>query len=589
MALDSFIGGPAAAAARLRSITAGYEEWSDGQVVLRWRGACTDVAIVDGLAVVATTATPRPLAQDGLHRILGHYERHGSGFLDRVDEHASGIIYKVGSGDMCAFRDLAGGGTAVVSADGLVATDVETLLGALTDPRPDPLWIGSILQNQLLDPCATAYAGVSHVKPGCVATFRHGTWEQQRAARWRKPSRASFRTEPRATAEFAELLKAAIRRQVSTAERAAVMLSGGQDSSLLMALAVEAAPSVEWRAYCIPFYAAVGDERGRQEAIASHLGVPITWVDVSGRSPLGDPAGPLFGGRAGPPFVGNWSFGAAVAAQAERDGTAVVIDGEDADSLLTGDMTYLPDLLIRGRWRRLYREAGNWDHWGVPRKTALRDAVQSATPPRFRRFVGDLGFQPSVSQLMASALAEQIGLHDRLKRISHLRWTPGRQFATARFKAVEADGIPTVLREAQATWRHWEPRLCHPFADRAVIEFALRLPWALMRGRSPKRIVGLATRGRLPDELVGRISKADLSEYWDEAVFRFDRERVGNGLTVAKRYPELVDATTLGYLEANWKAGQNAWMAGRVAALGLWLGSFGEEISRNLAQSPSAR
>ena len=46
------------------------------------------------------------------------------------------------------------------------------------------------------------------------------------------------------------------------------------------------------------------------------------------------------------------------------------MDGEDADSLLWGGLTYLPDLLARGRVIRLYREAARWEPWGIPRRTA---------------------------------------------------------------------------------------------------------------------------------------------------------------------------------------------------------------------------
>jgi len=83
------------------------------------------------------------------------------------------------------------------------------------------------------------------------------------------------------------------------------------------------------------------------------------------------------------------------------------------------------------------------------------------------------------------------------------------------------------------SWFHLEKR--HPFLDRRLIEFALALPeeqrW---RRDQPKFILRQAMQGYLPEMIQRRLTKADFSHVFAEALQAVGGERLFGSLAIAQ-------------------------------------------------------
>ena len=129
--------------------------------------------------------------------------------------------------------------------------------------------------------------------------------------------------------------------------------------------------------------------------------------------------------------------------------------------------------------------------------------------------------------------ARRISLEDRL-RVPALVWGPGG-YAGAALRRLLGSGweaLTNELIERTAAWYGVEYR--HPFYDQALVEFALALPEdQRQRGTYTKFVLRTAMRGRLPDLVRLRISKANLSPVYLRALQALGGEDAFARLTIA--------------------------------------------------------
>src|SRR5947209_7826906 len=124
------------------------------------------------------------------------------------------------------------------------------------------------------------------VLPGHVATATSGGWSQTPRADWHVPVLRDRR--PGAYAEhFRNLFDQAVRCRVDSATEVGVSLSGGLDSTSVIATAAATAPEVRRTALCLGLEEPAGDERELQRLVASRTQSAISWVKVNGDGPFG--------------------------------------------------------------------------------------------------------------------------------------------------------------------------------------------------------------------------------------------------------------------------------------------------------------
>ena len=502
--------------------------------------------------------------------------RWGPRALQHVEGTYAGVVLDRRLGVASVFRDITAGRTAYLATHAGTAVAGSSLESVSTwegrQQRPDGLFVACYVQNQWLDARCTPYDGVQAVEGGCTARPQRGSWVQDRNADWRL--RRLGRHAPEEYVDLvAETLDGAMRERLRDVAKAGVSLSGGLDSTNVLASGVRVAPHVDWTAYCIPFHTAKGDERSRQTAVAEHLGVRQSWVSVDGMGPLGthDP------GPVGPPrWAGNWYFGQAVSAAAADDEVGVVFDGEDADSVLTGSLVYLSDLFLQGRWRTLQRQVEALSAIGaLSRRTAANTAVLLSLPRALSRRLVDRPAQAHVSPLVARPLAVEHDLAGRLEAAFCFPWAPGRLFRTSQAMGCSPAHLDFIAVESGRGHGGAPVLDGHPFTDRRMIELALALPWhAVTPLRPDKHLLKELAARRLPVARAGPFLKADLDEYFEQAGRTFERQRILAGLQLAADMPEVFERDAVDRVSLDLIAGGSSWQGSRAASLALWLASF---------------
>jgi asparagine synthase (glutamine-hydrolysing) len=558
-------------------------------VVIRWRGERTTLAATEHHVVLlcgdideTRPALPTAEAGEDAARLFLRAWRHWGGLaVDRLVGPWAAVVYERDTRTLHVARDITAGAPAYVWGRGETAAagsdlwDVARISGR--SRSPEPLFLASYLQGAFFDAKITPFSSVLAVAPGSLAQLGTHGWQQHQQAVWHVP-RVRVATIDDATDLVERHLDVAVAARVRGRRRVAVSLSGGLDSTNVLASLVRAAEGsdLDIRALGMPFYTPQGDERAGQVAVAKHLGVPLEWVDVSAGGPLTGMGTEFLHRRHWPPLAGNWFFTEALAQRAEESGVEAILDGEDADGSFGGDLVYLPDLFLRGQWKSWWQEAQllRPQGWGL-RKTA-RYTVSSLLPPAVDwRLTGrPRALEPA--PIVASALRESTALVDRLAAQPVVRlWAPGRRFRAAQGLAGQPAQVGAVAVESSGGSVGRSVSMLHPFMDRRVMELAMGMPWwALTTGGEVKRVIRELARRRLPPGFADTVRKAHLGEYYEAALAGPERPRLLEGLQQAARRPDVFAPGEVARLKRGLDSDGGAWEASRVAILATWLATL---------------
>lgn len=360
----------------------------------------------------------------------------------------------------------------------------------------------------------TLVEGVFKLLPGEVVTVNGG--ELSRSRHWRLPAEPEHAAEPDEELLRRELrarLEDAVRRRLPSGEAVGATLSGGVDSSLVVALArkLHDGPLVTY-SVCfgpgyadeLPFSSLVAEHCRTEhrivevppEAVAAHMDDAIAMLD----DPIGDPL-----------TLPN----ALLFREASRE-VGVVLNGEGGDPCFGGPKN-LPMLLAE-----LLGDGANDDHGGpYARERSYLRAHQ--------RCYDDLG------EMLTPAAREAAGdgLEAALARyFADPRWT---RFVT-KLQAINVTfkGAHHILPKVDAVSAPFGVVARSPLFDRSVVETAFRIPPQLkLRGSVEKYLLKRAVSDVLPAAILDRPKSGMLVpvEGWFRGPLRgFARERLLDGL-----------------------------------------------------------
>ncbi len=294
-----------------------------------------------------------------------------------------------------------------------------------------------------------------------------------------------------ATSEFRQLLDRAIRSRERADVPVAMELSGGMDSSSLVALRASRPDEERFAAYAVKFEQPEADEEAFARQVAERFGEQIDYRVI--RAPLLDfwERADAFVTLMEEPFHSpNLLTNFVVRSRMREDGYKAVIVGSGGDELLAGypheyAVPHLAQLLGRGRLLAAAREAAAWP---LPTRHAL-----------LRRLIRGAPRAPGPRLPAARAL---------------VRIEDGR----TRFPAPDFDGR---MIDNWGSWKmnHWlrsgnktlygipiESRA--PFMDYHLAEFAFRLPATyLIRDGWTKYLLRKAVEDVLPKQVAWRRRK----------------------------------------------------------------------------------
>lgn len=347
------------------------------------------------------------------------------------------------------------------------------------------------------EPDATFFRSVKQVPPGCRMTFPGG-----RLHRFWNPDLTLMRGSEAESAErFRELVTTAVRAQLRAPGPAAVLMSGGLDSTTVAAHAARLVPrekrvrAISWR-----FRELAGaDESEFAQAMMTAASLEPVWVEGDGCWPLRDLATSAV--DPGLPFENPYrELHAAAFAAAAAGGSRALLTGHFSDEMYHGvDAWWLRDALARGDWPAAGSGMRDELRWG---------SRPDVWTPGLRRALGVLLLGRAWERLRALRKPGWLTLYGR-------RMLPRRSLQPARhpeqaetlLSPFAMMGIAVEMRRA----RQHGVELRFPFRDRRLVEFALRLPaHHLARPGWRKRLVWRAAEGWLPDEVRLRRRMSDL-------------------------------------------------------------------------------
>lgn len=412
------------------------------------------------------------------------------------------------------------------------ASQTEALLALRQMPRDlDEGRIADVIVGGFegYDKTSTFYRHIKRLPPGHTLLL-HGGALQVRAY-WSAlsiPAPNTSLTENEWIEGLEQHLDAAVRSCLRGEIRAGSMLSGGLDSSAIVALANRQRAVAGLSS--LPTFSAVSSTAGCAETAAATRMAALnpehaTLIDASKMPEMIAMVTAGWSGL-GEPYDASVTLLDCQYIAAAEQGVRVMLDGIDADSLLSeGD--YFGNLIQCGQfWKAFQRARKNAAFYGDDVRTsqilvqgisiALRDLIPDAMRHfrRSRRLRLQLRHSP-----LDPSFARRIRAIERYT--SRPPVLPKNLSATgvlgpAMASAYLTSGIERYGRVASR--RGIEAR--HPFLDRRLIEFCAWLPLALrLHDGYPKWALRRAMSDVLPDDIAWRRGKPHLGPEFNQAVF----------------------------------------------------------------------
>ncbi|WP_440224156.1 asparagine synthase (glutamine-hydrolyzing) [Dokdonella sp. MW10] len=459
--------------------------------------------------------------------IVHLYDRYGDAFVDHLNGQFAIALWDARARRLVLARDRTGIRPlfhARARGRTWFASEPRALHAVLPEcAELDPRGVAQALSYWACVDPDTVYRGVRSLPPGHVLAIEHdGRETLRRYWDWTFPAHGD--TTPYASAEQAagalrELLVDAVRLQLRADVPVGAYLSGGLDSSGLVAI-IRRFTDAPVRTFSVAFDDAEFDESAQQQAMVRHLGTDHSTLRVSSRD-IGT-VFPDFVRHAGSPVLRTAGAPLMLLAGMVREqGYKVVLTGEGADEVFGGY-----DLFKEAKVRRF---------WARQPESRFR-------PLLLGRLYGYLARSPVQHAAFAQSFFGQGMQHAGSPVFAHVpRWTTSQralQFLSADWREAVSGFDPVAhyeatLPDAISTWspiardQYVEAKTLLagyllaaqgdrvamaasiegrvPYLDHRLVEFASRLPpqWKI-HGLTEKYLLRKALADLLPPEIATR-------------------------------------------------------------------------------------
>ena len=330
-----------------------------------------------------------PRAIDDAHLIALAYEKWDDAFVERLlGDFAFAIWDSVNRRLLCA-RDALGVKPfyyAEAPRGFVFASELQVLFaGADLSRAPNEGFLAELLADDVVSRDETPFRGIRRLPPAHLISVEGTAIAVRRYWTPRPPPAARPASEDEHAEAFLDLLREAVRCRMAGRDDVGVLLSGGLDSSSIVALASEVrgqAGGAPVHAYSLVFPGRSCDESAFIDHVVRDGAIQATRVTAArcNGELLFDDAWRYLGcGDApnGGPML------APLLAAAQADGCGVVLTGDGGDEWLTGSFFRYADLLSAGRIGQFVRDVRR-----APRlASALRRAAVFGVWPLVPRLV----------------------------------------------------------------------------------------------------------------------------------------------------------------------------------------------------------
>jgi len=253
--------------------------------------------------------------------------------------------------------------------------------------------VSAFLRHNYVPTPLSIYRGVHKLAPGCILTLRDGAepeitrfWDARQVVGDAVRHRLDL-TDAEATDQLEALLKDAVGRRMIADVRLGAFLSGGIDSSTVVAL-MQAQSSQPVRTFSIGFNEKGYDEAQHAKAVAAHLGTEHTELYVDPRHALD--IIPKIPDWYDEPFADSSQIPTFLVSEMTRAHVTVALSGDGGDELFAGYNRYELADNVWGKLKaipRPLRRLGAASLRAVPPRHW--DRLFSMVPARFRH--GQMG------------------------------------------------------------------------------------------------------------------------------------------------------------------------------------------------------
>lgn len=530
--------------------------------------------------------------------IVHLYEQHGDDFIGHLNGEFAIALWDAERQRLLLARDRAGVRPLFhCGADGACwfASEAKALLAVLPQfARLDPQGLAQALTYWGAVEPTTIFAGIHGVPAGhMLSVERDGRETLRRYWDWEFPDAAALRagggpfaSEAAAADQLRELLVDAVRLRLRADVPVGAYLSGGLDSSAVVAL-IRGYTDTPLRTFSLAFEDAEFDESAEQATMVRHLGTDHTSLRCTRRD-IGE-AFPALIRHVEAPVLRTAAAPLMLLSRHVREaGYKVVLTGEGADEVFAGY-----DLFKEAKIRRF---------WARQPQSRFR-------PRLLGRLYGYLETSPVANDALARAFFGKGLEHLDRPIFAHApRWTTSQhalRFLSPELRGAVGDWNPLDFYEARLppAAMAWQPlardqyveaksllaayllpaqgdRVAmansvegrYPYLDHRVIEFANRLPanWKI-RGLTEKYLLRRALDGLLPPEILWRTKQPYRAP--DQSSFFIDGEPLDYVADLMGgeriRGAGYFDATAVGRLVDKCRAGRAIGFADNQAFVGI--------------------
>jgi asparagine synthase (glutamine-hydrolysing) len=465
---------------------------------------------LDNRAEVAAWGGAGASGASDLELVLAAYEAGGARVLDTLLGDFALALWDAARATLTAARDPFGVKTIFTARDGdaLLLASRASALGR--EGEYDEEWAADFLVGGIVPPDRSVWAGVRPVAPGEVLTWRGGTPARRRFWSAADFPPAAAADERAATDRFRHLLEEAVRVRTEGEAPVWSQLSGGLDSSSIVCVAQALAekgggPGIAGTVTLVETLGD-GDERRYSDVVARHAGVPNrTLVDPWAWQDDGRPPAPADEPRSHYPF---WARDRAMVEMVREGGGRVLLSGQGSDHYLSGNWSFVADLLAAGHARTALAELTRFS-------VAARQSFWTGLSRH-----GVHPFLPTWMKLRGARPHEQLpgwldpGFVRRMRLAERLPMV--RQYAAPRGGSFFAHEVAMEVTAIHGTLERGPFQdgieMRYPFLHRPLVEHSLGLPPAMrIRPAGGKHVLREAMRGILPEEVRTRRGKGGIN------------------------------------------------------------------------------
>ncbi|HVM08448.1 MAG TPA: asparagine synthase (glutamine-hydrolyzing) [Acidimicrobiales bacterium] len=414
--------------------------------------------------------------------LLRGFVEWGEGVVDRLNGMFAFAIWDPRRRGVFVARDRFGEKPFhLARANGLVwfASEVKSLLAAgAVEPRPHLDYLfGFLATGDLGHPTRTAFRDVEQLPPAHAGWLDGSSLSTRRYWSPRPTDPAVASTED-IRERFANLFREAVELRLRSDVPVGTSLSGGIDSTTLLATVRHLEPAHTLHAFTASFPGSAADELEEARAVANRLGATIHPVPLRG-SDLADGLDRMVRANEAPVESASTFAQFKVMEEANRAGIVVLLDGQGADETWLGYPKYAGlramDLALSGHPRsaaRLVREL---------RAGGGRVAIPVAryggfvVGERSRRTLGRIAVEGSGRWLARSFRAE----HARRGLLADAgpRVPIGEMGTAAAAADLHRVTLPRLLRYADRNSMAWSREVRLPYLDHRLVELAMAAPF----------------------------------------------------------------------------------------------------------------